>query len=406
MTAVSAQTRALSLAEEVEEFYLAKGDYDPTRIYARLLAEEPVHRTVFGFWVVAGYEDAVTVLKSNKALRTAPPLSKAGSPEDELNRNFLSRKESPDHERLRALVQRNFSPRNVRAWSDMIETTVATVLHRAKETGGFDMAVDIARPLPLSLLCTIFDIPLEDRDALSDSLANLILAYRPAGAAPGAAEKAEDSAALVSERIGDLMERRRREPGDDLLSTMLRAQAEGAEVTDAEILSIVAHLLQAGTQTTRILLTNGLMTLLQHPQEYARVAADRDLVPSAVEECLRWITPARTLAQRVAVEDIRLGDTVIPEGDEIAVWVGSANRDPAVFEDPNTFDVSRSPNPHLSFSTGTHYCLGVNLAKLEGTITLRTILDVLPNLELSEGDLQWGESPMRPLITSMPVRVA
>lgn len=402
---MTVQTAAMSLAEEVEEFYNAPGDYDPTQLYARLLAEEPVHQTVFGFWVVAGYDDAVTVLKGDKAVRTPPPLSHEGSPEDELNRHFLSRKEAEEHDRLRGLVQRTFSPRSVRAFTDMIETTVRDVLTRAREEGSFDMAVDIARPLPLSLLCNIFDVPLEDRDSMSDALANLILAYRPAGAAEGAAELAEESAAHVIDRIQAMIARRRREPGDDLLSSLLRAQAEGAEVSDAEILSIVAHLLQAGTQTTRILLTNGLMTLLEHPEEYARLRADHGLIGSAVEECLRWITPARTLAQRVAIDDIEVGGRVIPKGDQLTVWAGSANRDPKVFDNPNTFDVSRSPNPHLAFSSGTHYCLGVNLAKLEGNVVLRTILETLPDLAFDRSRLVWGESPMRPLITSMPVEV-
>lgn len=399
------QSEIKPLADEVADFYHATGDADPTGLYQRLLTEEPVHKTVFGFWVIADYADALTVLKGDKTVRTAPPLAQEGSPEDELNRHFLSRKEEPDHGRLRAIVQRTFSPRSVRAFTGMIEDTVRAVIRRARETGEFDMAKDIARPLPLSLLCNIFDVPLEHRDAMSDALTNLILAYRPAGSPEGAAQLAEDSAALASEKIQEMMDNRRRSPGDDLLSVMLKAQADGAEISDPEILSIVAHLLQAGTQTTRILLTNGLMTLLQHPGQLARLHADRDLIKPAVEECLRWVTPARTLAQRVATGDIEVGGKVIRAGDELAVWVGAANRDPKVFENPDVFDVGRTPNPHLAFSTGTHYCLGVNLARLEGNVVFRVLLDELPELEFSESELVWGESPMRPMITSMPVRV-
>jgi cytochrome P450 len=402
---MSLQTDTKPLADAVAEFYQANGDADPTELYQRLLAEEPVHKTVFGFWVIASYADAVTTLKGDKTIRTPPPRAEAGSPEDVLNRHFLSRKEEPDHTRLRTIVQKSFSPRSVKAFTGLIEDTVRAVLRQAREVGQFDMAQDIARPLPLNLLCTLFDIPLERRDELSEALANLILAYRPVGGPENAGEIADDAAAMVTDHLTDLMEQRRRNPGDDLLSTMLQAQAAGAEISDPEILSITAHLLQAGTQTTRILLTNGLMTLLQHPDQLARVRADRSLVRTAVEECLRWITPARTLAQRVTVDDLELGGTVIPKGDELAVWVGAANRDPAVFENPNTFDVGRTPNPHLAFSTGTHYCLGVNLAKLEGNVVFQVLLDELPELEFSEDELQWGESPMRPLITSMPVRV-
>lgn len=402
---MSLQTDTKPLADAVAEFYQANGDADPTELYQRLLAEEPVHKTVFGFWVIASYADAVTTLKGDKTIRTPPPLATPGSPEDVLNRHFLSRKEEPDHSRLRMIVQKSFSPRSVKAYTGLIDETVREVVRRARDVGEFDMAKDIARPLPLSLLCTIFDIPLEHREELSDALAHLILAYRPVGGPENAGELADDAADVVTDHILDLMDHRRRHPGDDLVSTMLEAQAAGAEISDPEILSITAHLLQAGTQTTRILLTNGLMTLLQHPDQLARLREDRSLIRPAVEECLRWITPARTLAQRVTVDELKLSDTTIPRGDELAVWVGAANRDPAVFEDPNTFDIARTPNPHLAFSSGTHYCLGVNLARLEGNVVFQVLLDELPELEFSEAELEWGESPMRPLITSMPLRV-
>ena len=403
MTAVTTQ----SLADEVAEFYRTVGEFDPTELYARLLTEEPLHRSVFGFFVVSRYADAVSVLKGNNAIRTPPPLSHDGSPEDRLNKHFLSRKESPEHERLRGLVQYAFSPRNVKVYTEQIRAAVGDCIVRAGGTGTFDMATDLARPLPLAILCRIFDIPENERDELSDALSRLILAYRPAGAAEGTAEMADASAQLVLDRLGDLIGRRRREPGEDLLSSMLRAQSDGAEVSDEEIISIVGHLLQAGTQTTRILLTNGLLTLSRHPEQLARLRAERTLVPSAVEECLRYITPARTLAQRVAIADIELPSGVIGQGERLTVWVGAANRDPAMFANPNVFDIERSPNPHLSFSTGLHFCLGTNLARLEGRVALDALLDIAHDIEPVESAITYGmEAPLRPLITSLPVKVS
>jgi cytochrome P450 len=403
MTLTSITTR--SLADEVAEFYQTAGEFDPTELYARLLAEEPLHRTVFGFYVVSRHADAITVLKGNNAIRTPPPLSHDGSPEDRLNKHFLSRKESPEHERLRGLVQAAFSPRSVKIYTDQIRAAVTDCVTRAGGDGTFDMATDLARPLPLAILCRIFDIPEGERDELSDALSRLILAYRPAGAAAGTAELADASAQLVIDRLGDLIARRRREPGEDLLSSMLRAQADGADVSDDEIISIVGHLLQAGTQTTRILLTNGLLTLTRHPDQLARLRADRALLPSAVEECLRYVTPARTLAQRVAIADIELPSGVIRKDERLTVWVGAANRDPAVFADPNVFHIERSPNPHLTFSTGLHFCLGANLARLEGRVALGALLDLIDDIEPVESAITYGmEAPLRPLITSMPVR--
>lgn len=393
------------LAEVVAEFYETTGEFDPTALYGRLLAEEPLHRTVYGFYVVSRYSDAVALLKGNSAVRTPPPLSHEGSPEDRLNKNFLSRKESPEHERLRGLVQHAFSPRSVKIYTDQIRAAVADCVAGAADTGTFDMAKDLARPLPLAILCRIFDIPIEERDDLSDALSRLILAYRPAGAAAGTAELADSSAQHVIDRLGELIARRRREPGEDLLSSMLRAQQDGADVSDDEIISIVGHLLQAGTQTTRILLTNGLLTLARHPDQLDRLRADRSLLPLAVEECLRYITPARTLAQRVAVENIDLPSGTIAKGERLTVWVGASNRDPEVFEAPNVFNVERSPNPHLTFSTGLHFCLGTNLARLEGRVALSALLDLLPGFEPLEAEITYGmEAPLRPLITSLPVR--
>lgn len=398
-------TMTRPLAELVADFYESTGEFDPTDLYGRLLAEEPLHRSVYGFYVLSRYADAVAVLKGNNAIRTPPPLSHEGSPEDRLNQHFLSRKESPEHERLRGLVQHAFSPRSVKVYTDQIRAAVEDCVADAADSGTFDMATDLARPLPLAILCRTFDIPVEERDELSDALSRLILAYRPAGAPPGTAELADESAQLVIDRLGELIARRRREPGHDLLSEMLRAQDDGADVSDDEIISIVGHLLQAGTQTTRILLTNGLLTLTRHPGQLARVRADRSLLPSAIEECLRYIAPARTLAQRVAIDDIGLPSGTIAKGERLTVWVGASNRDPAVFDHPNTFDIDRSPNPHLTFSTGLHFCLGTNLARLEGRVALSALLDLLPHIEPVEAEITYGmEAPLRPLITSLPVR--
>ncbi|MGV9798751.1 cytochrome P450 [Mycobacterium sp. NPDC003449] len=398
-------TVARPLSELVTEFYETTGEYESDELYARLVDEDPVHRTVYGFHIVSRYPDAVAILKGNNAIRTPPPLSHDGSPEDRLNKHFLSRKESPDHERLRGLVQHAFSPRAVKIYTDQVRDAVAECTSLARETGQFDMAADLARPLPLAILCRIFGIPPAERDHLSDALSHLILAYRPAGAAEGTAELADRSAQYVIDCIGELLRRRRREPGDDLLSSMLRAQQDGAEVSDDEIISVVGHLLQAGTQTTRILLTNGLLTLTRHPDQLARLRSDRSLVASAVEECLRYVSPARTLPMRVATENIELPHGTIRSGERFTVWVIAANRDPDVFVDPARFDIERSPNPHLTFSTGLHFCLGTNLARLEGRVALAALLDELPVIEPVESQITWGmEAPLRPLITSMPVR--
>jgi pimeloyl-[acyl-carrier protein] synthase len=189
-----------------------------------------------------------------------------------------------------------------------------------------------------------------------------------------------------------------------LLSVVLSATDGVEPATDEEILGVVAQLLQAGTTTTEVLLTQGLRALVRHPEQVARLRAEPALLNWAVEECLRYITPIRTMANRVATANLPLVDGVIPVGEELTVWIGTANRDPAVFADPDTLEITRSPNPHLAFSTGSHFCLGAHLARLEARVALGELIFSLPDLDIDEQRIVWGTSPLRPKIESMPVR--
>ena len=196
---------------------------------------------------------------------------------------------------------------------------------------------------------------------------------------------------------------RRRTPGADLLSNVLSARDDATPVADEELVSVVGQLLHAGTQTTEVLLTQGLPRLLQHPRQLALLRAEPALISTAVDECLRYLSPIRTMAQRVTEADIAVGEATLPKGDELAIWFGAANRDPRVFENADTFDIRRNPNPHLAFSTGAHFCLGAHLARLEATIALGTLVHDLPTLALVPGGVEYGESSLRPKLTKLEV---
>jgi pimeloyl-[acyl-carrier protein] synthase len=401
---ISTDTRGIPLDNEIAAFYDSDSSVDPSLLYQRLLREAPVHRSAFGFWIIANYADASSILKSGLTARIPPPQSTEGSAMQRLNRGFLTRLDSPDHGRMRGLFRKAFSPREVSHYEDLVRTVVRQCIDKARSAGGFDVVKELADPLPAAMMNHLFAIPADDQADLASWLSTQSLANSPVGAPPWAGPTAEVASARLTEYLRDIIAKRRREPGADLLSVVLSATDGVEPATDEEILGVVAQLLQAGTTTTEVLLTQGLRALVRHPEQVARLRAEPALLNWAVEECLRYITPIRTMANRVATANLPLVDGVIPVGEELTVWIGTANRDPAVFADPDTLEITRSPNPHLAFSTGSHFCLGAHLARLEARVALGELIFSLPDLDIDEQRIVWGTSPLRPKIESMPVR--
>jgi cytochrome P450 len=264
-----------------------------------------------------------------------------------------------------------------------------------------DLVADYAFPLPITVISEMLGVPASDRDQFRDWSDALLTAVPPQPAAPAAVEAAEGLRGYLEARF----EERRRAPAEDLLTGLLQAEEAGDKLGKEELQGMVYLLLVAGYETTANLIGSGVLALLLHPDQLARLRSDPALLPSAVEELLRFCAPVATSTLRYAAEDVAMGGEVIPKGDMVLVVITAANRDPARFPFPDTLDITRTDNKHIAFGHSIHYCLGAPLARLEGEIALETLLRRMPALRLGVAPeaLTWRPSFVLRGLTKLPV---
>ncbi|WP_437730103.1 cytochrome P450 family protein [Sorangium sp. So ce1335] len=373
---------------KIDPVNLASPDFKANAysIYARLRAEEPVHRTALpdgrALWLVTRYEDCVAALKDERLVKDWRAIGADffGMDGDRmlLERHMLNM-DPPDHTRLRAIVNKAFTPRLVEGLRGRIQAIADSLLDDVQARGEMDVVADYAFPLPIIVIAEMLGVPVEDRHrirAWSDAVV---------GGVP-TREKIEKLGEKIKEfkdYLLAMVEERRRAPREDLMSALVHVEEEGAgKLDERELLSMVFLLLVAGHETTVNLIANGILALLTHPAEREKLRADPSLMKSAIEELLRYDSPVETATFRFAREDVALGGAVIPKGDVVVVVIGSANRDPELTRSPEELDLARDPNRHIAFGLGVHYCLGAPLARLEGQIAIGTILRRMPNLAL------------------------
>ena len=351
---------------------------DPYPVYARLREDHPLARIDFGasvLWLVTRYADVEAILKDSRVWKdvTRHPQWGAESQADGFERSMLFR-DPPDHTRLRALVSRAFVPAVVRTLEPRIAAIVADLLDDLARRGEGDFMADVARPLPVIVIAELLGVPPADRDGFR-RLSELVI--RGSDFVTSSAQDMEASQAAshdLSAYFAGLVAQRRAAPGDDLLTRLIAAQAEEGRLAEDELLATCNLLLIAGHETTMNLLGNGLVALLARPDEVDRLRRDRSLVPSAVEEMLRYDAPVQRATFRFAGEAFDLHGQTLHAGDQVGCVLGSANRDPAAFPDPDRFDVGREPNRHLAFGRGIHFCLGAPLARLEATLAVDALI--------------------------------
>ena len=300
----------------------------------------------------------------------------------------------PDHTRVRKLVNKAFTPKRIAALRGRIEEIVDHQLDQLAEmakSGPADLIHDLAEPLPAIVIAELLGVPAEDHRQFRQWSSKLIAGL----ASPKLEDRVASGAAgqQILAYLSDIIAARRREPRDDLISAMIHAQEESDALSDEELLATSNLLLLAGHETTTNLIGNGVLALLREPDELERLRADPSLLPTAVEELLRFDGPVQATV-RVALEDIEIDDHLIPEGALVLVNLGAANRDPEVFEDPDRLDVGRDPNPHVSFGFATHFCMGAPMARLEAQVAVGALIARFPKLVLADDAPEYRPNPI------------
>ena len=346
-------------------------------------------------WLASSHATVLTVLRSpdwTSDVRTAIDAGAmmAGRPIPEEASELLSKillfMDGPDHVRLRRLVSKAFTPRSVEQLRPRMVALTEDLLVPLRGGGQFDVIDDLAFPLPVTVICELLGIPAEDRDLFRQQTGALAVLLDRAvtdeqlGQAAGAA-------LLFAAYLVPLFEERRHAPQADLISRLVAAEDEGDQLGADELLITVVLLLAAGHETTMNLIGNGLLALLQHPDQLALLRARPDLMPTAVEELLRYDSPVRLTVRTARVDTILEGRS-LQAGDQVIALLHAANHDPSVFESPHRLDITRDARHHVSLGGGAHYCLGANLARAEAQVAL-TALTTLPGLELATKEPAW-----------------
>ncbi|MFB7514844.1 cytochrome P450 [Streptomyces sp. NPDC056144] len=376
---------------------------NPYPYYAKLRAAGPVHevRTPdgFQFWLVVGHEEGRAAL-ADPRLAKSPSVVGVRPPEEDIIGVHLLGADAPDHTRLRRLVTGVFTGRRVEGLRPRIERLTHELADAMEPAGRADLVDAYAFPLPITVICELLGVPVEDRDSFRAWSSELVAPSDERGLV-GALE---GFAGYLDELIED---KRAAGPSDDLLSGLLAARAEdGDRLSGPELRAMAYLLLVAGHETTVNLVSNTVRNLLTHPDQLAALRADPALLDGAIEESLRYDGPVETATIRFTREPVVLGGTEIPALQNVLVGLGALDRDPGRFPDPDRFDIRRDTRGHLAFGHGLHYCLGAPLARLEGRIALRTLLDRFPRLDLDrDGDpWEWVPGLLIRGVRRLPVR--
>jgi cytochrome P450 len=370
---------------------------DPYPILAKLRERDPIHHdTEFGRFMFTRHDDVFAILRH--ADYWSDP--RKGNP-DSFAWRFLGGEtnqepsmllmDDPGHRRLRELVRHPFAPRAVEIWRPRAREVARRVIG-VIDDGDFDLIQHVANPIPTVVIAELLGIDPErhgDFKEWSDTIVKVGFSPASDPADVAAADLAE---AALQDFFLEELARRRVNPGDDLISVMLRANASGDRLSDEEICSQCNLLLLAGNLTTSDLIGNAVMALLQNPDQLARLRKDRGLMKNAVEEVLRYDSPV-TNSGRIAHQDLEIGGVKIRKGESLAVSLAAANRDPAIYPDPDRFDIEREDTHHQAFGGGRHFCLGAHLARLEVAETLDALLDRFPKLSIGDGGHVYASNP-------------
>jgi len=372
---------------------------DPYPYYAALRAQREPHwlplshdqdSSSEGVWLFSRYSDALSIFKqssrTSKNIRSIRPQESATA----FDLHMLHR-DGQDHLRLRRLVSDFFSVQHLRRLEPRMRTVAKDLALEVRQAGQADLIAKLAEPMPLRLIAELIGVPQDDMPRVRSWSLALGEGFDSVRTSSDIRARQRDALQGFLEYLRGLIEDKRRAPDHGLLSFLIEAEQDG-DLSEEELLAMMGLLLFAGHETTVNLIGNGLWLLLSHPDQWHQLRREPGLIPSAVEEILRYESPEQRTSFRIVVEPMDISGTRMEPGQQVGVIIGAANRDEAEFANPGLFDVRRSPNRHLAFGFGIHNCLGKNLARLEARIAIAVVLEELPNLRLMDTLPDWREN--------------
>ena len=396
---------SLSLVRLLEPEVLA----NPYPLYHKLRSEDPVHWDRFlHTWVVTRYPDVLNVLHSFSADRTPTPeqLTAMGlsglNPIAKVMVKQMLFMDAPAHTRLRGLASAAFTPRRVEVLREHIQEIADDLLDRVQTRGRMDIIADFAAPMPAIVTAEMLGVPTEDHANLKKWSADFAEMLGNFQHNPDRIPRVLESTNNLTTYFQAAIDKARQHPREGLIHSFMTAEIDGDRLTDEEIVANCIVTMVGGQETTTNLIGNGLLTLMRNPEQLAQLRDDPSLIPSAVEELLRYESPSQHTG-RIAREDVQMGDKQIRKGQAVMAIMAAANRDPERFPDPDRLILDRSDNKHLAFGWSSHFCFGAPLARMEGQIAFETILRRLPNLEVAPGPLTWRNNSGLRGLTALPV---
>ncbi len=384
---------------------------DPYPLYKRYRETDPMHRTDPGLWTFTRYHDILAVLRDDRFSadpRTSTVFDELALDDDTPRpvRNVAGRvllfTDPPDHTRMRTLVNKAFTPRTVERLRSHVTELVVGILDDVQGAGEMDVISDLAYPLPALVICELMGVPTSDRDTFKGWSGEVAPVLDPWSSAEILNRAIATLGQFAFYFVG-LLDERRKEPRDDLVSALLAAESEEGTLSPEELIGLCVLIFIAGHETTQNLIGNGLLALLRNPDQLELLRSDPSLTKNAIEELLRYDSPVQ-LTARAATTDIEVSGTTIAQGEQVVVLLGAGNRDPAVFPDPDKLDITREKSAIVSFGAGAHFCLGAGLARLEGQIVFDALLKRFPKIELATDDVKHRETLTLRGLESLPVR--
>ena len=382
---------------------------NPYPLYARLRTEDPVHWDPYlHAWIVTRYADVITVLHHFSASRTPTPeqlaaigLAELGPVAQVMVKQMLFL-DAPDHTRLRALASTAFTPSRVERLRSHIKDILDSLIEPLLSAGQMDLIADLAAPLPAIVTAEMLGVPIADAEQLKEWSADFAEVLGNFQHNPDRASRTLKCVEEMTEYFFESIRRMRTEPREGLINALLTAEIDGDRLTEEEIVANCIVTMVGGQETTTNLIGNGVLTLVRHPDQLERLKNDLTLIPSAVEELLRYESPSQHTA-RICPQDTEIRGKKIRKGQAVIAVMGAGNRDPERFPDPDRLDLARTDNRHLAFGWASHFCFGAPLARIEGQLAFQAIVSRMADLALEPGPLVWRDNLGLRGLTSLPV---